>query len=329
MTTKRAPSPRYRTDDPAPAIQLQQDDLSILWHVFCNRVIDAKSIYGLFPNRTDQVLSRRLNRLRKGPDPFLHRLPQALNRLRFRQGSDPQVYAIANQGARALRAYRGVAVPAERWTQKNRELQPTTIAHDLAVSRFMARLWRDATMAGEGTRLLYQEEFEDRGQALTRRGLKNTLRTRIVNWPGGVQEQGTAPDRIFSLVAGGRRQYFFLEIDEGTETIVPGEHRLRQPSFWRNTSLLRKFVIYASAFETKAHVQAFNIPVFRVLTVTTSASRAEAMREACRTHLKHVRPGLLLFADWNSIGAHNGSVLQFPFRDTAEREILLQQAPTA
>ena len=112
-------------------------------------------------------------------------------------------------------------------------------------------------------------------------------------------------------------------MDEGTETVVPGETRLREPSFWRDTSLLRKFVIYASAFETKAHVAAFNIPVFRVLTVTTKPGRAEAMREACRVHLNHVRPGLFLFADWQSLNAHRDSLLRFPLVDTVERTIKL------
>lgn len=330
MARLRAPSPRYRTDDLEPVIRLQEDDLELLWHVYCNRVIDAQSIYLLFPNRSAQGLSRRLNKLRKGPAPFLHRLAQAPNRLAQRNGSDPQAYALARRGADALRLHRGVDIPPQRWTQKNRELRPSTIQHDLAASRFVARLRRNAMDAGEGVELRYQQELEGkaRGQVGSRGGLKNTLRTKIVRWPGGAGEQGTAPDRIFELTADGRRQYFLLELDAGTETIVPGAHRLRSPSFWRDTSLLRKFVVYASAFETKAHIATFDIPVFRVLTVTTNPSRAAAMREACRTHLTHVRPGLFLFADWNSIGAHDGSVLQFPFRDAAEREITLQQAPT-
>jgi len=167
MATLRAPSPRFRTDDPAPVIHLQADDIEILWHVFCNRVIDAKSIYLLFPNRSEQVISRRLNRLRKGPRPYLNRLPQAMNRLQLRQGSDPQVYAIATLGAQALRLHRGVDLPEHRWAQKNRELRPSTIQHDLATSRFMARLRRDAILAGDSARMLYQQEFDAPPQGST------------------------------------------------------------------------------------------------------------------------------------------------------------------
>lgn len=321
MTQLRAPSPRYRSDDPEPTIRLQEDDVEILWHVYCNRVIDAQSIYGLFPNRSTQGLSRRLNKLRKGTSPFLQRLAQAPNRLAQRNGSDPQAYALARRGADALRQHRGVEIPPQRWTQKNRELRPSTIQHDLAASRFMAQLRRDAA-AMDGVELRYQQEIEGKlsGRVNARGGLKNTLRTRIVRWPGGAGEQGTAPDRIFELVANGRRQYFFLELDAGTETIAPSERRIKAPSFWRDTSLLRKFVIYASAFENQAHKEVFDIPTFRVLTVTTVPGRAKAMQQACATHLKNIRPGLFLFTDWERIREHDGPTLSMPFTNAAGRD---------
>ena len=110
-------------------------------------------------------------------------------------------------------------------------------------------------------------------------------------------------------------------MDEGTETIVPGEARMREPSFWRDTSLLRKFVIYASAFETKAHTAAFGIPVFRVLTVTTTPGRAEAMQYDCKTHLPHIRPGLLLFTDWQTIAAESDGLLDVGFLDHTGKRI--------
>lgn len=322
MARQRTPSPRYRTDDPEPVIRLQEDDLEILWHVYCNRVLDAQSIYGLFPNRSTQGLSRRLNKLRKGPAPFLQRLAQAPNRLAQRNGSDPQAYALARRGADALRQHRGVEIPPQRWTQKNRELRPSTIQHDLAASRFMAQLHRDAA-AMDGVELRYQQEIPGKlsGRVNARGGLKNTLRSRIVRWPGGAGEQGTAPDRIFELTAGGRRQYFFLELDAGTETIAPGAHRLRSASFWRDTSVLRKLVVYASAFETKAHQEQFDIPVFRVLFVTTTPARMEAMQAACQEYLPRVRPGLFLFGHRD--GVEETGPASYPFEDHQGREVWL------
>lgn len=327
MVTHRAASPRFRSDEPQPVVQLQGDDIEILWHVFCNRVIDSKSIYMLLSNRSEQGLSRRLNQLRKGPRPFLNRLPQAMNRLQERSGSDPFAYALATHGAQALRLHRGIDLPEHHWAQKNRELKPGTIHHELATSRFMARLWRDIAAEGGDARVLYQQEFLLPSQpngATPRGGLKNVLRTKITNWHGYREVQGTAPDRIFATVVGGRRQYFFLEMDEGTETIVPGKARLHEPSFWRDTSLLRKFVIYASAFETRAHQEVFGLPVFRVLTVTTKSGRVAAMQEACRQHLGQVSPGLFLFTHWEALADHQGSLASFPFRDSSDRNICLK-----
>ena len=173
----------------------------------------------------------------------------------------------------------------------------------------MAQLYRDTLEAGEGVRLIYQPEFETQPKTTSRGGLQNTLRTKINNWHGYRGEEGTAPDRIFAITANGKRQYFFLEMDAGTETIAPSERRIKAPSFWRDTSLLRKFVIYASAFENQAHQEVFDIPVFRVLTITTTPGRAEAMQEACAAHLKNIRPGLFLFTDWQSVREHEGSLM--------------------
>jgi hypothetical protein len=250
-----------------------------------------------------------------------------MNRLQERSGSDPLAYALATHGAQALRLHRGIDLPEHHWAQKNRELKPGTIHHELATSRFMARLWRDIAAEGGDARVLYQQEFlkPTRANGVAQRGgLKNVLRTKITNWHGYREVQGTAPDRIFAIVLGGRRHYFFLEMDEGTETIVPGKARLHDPSFWRDTSLLRKFVIYASAFETKAHQDTFGIPVFRVLTITTKPGRVAAMQEACRAHLGHIAPGLFLFADWDSLRTNDGSLVEFKLKDSADRTTVLK-----
>lgn len=327
MSKQRAASPRFRTDDPTPIIALQPDDLKILWHVYCNRVLDAKSLYSLFPNRSAQVISRRLNLLRKGSDPYLQRLAVPSNRVRLRTGSEPMVYAIANRGAAAIKHHYGLDLRVTRWRAKNDALKVNTIQHELAISRFMVRAWRDAEQGSEDLKLIYQPELmaklmPERQQS---RGLSNTLRTRIINWPGNPGEQGTAPDQIFGYEAGGRIHYIFLEIDEGTETIVPGKSRLHLPSFWRDTSLLRKFVIYASAFETKAHADAFNIPVFRVLTVTKSADRVASMQAAILQFLPRARAGLFLFTDWQALSNENQNLFSFSFYDTRRHEVFLRR----
>lgn len=301
MATRRAPSPRFRDDDDAVPLRLQPDDLEILWNVYCNRVIDSKSLQLLFPNRSPQVISRRLNRLRKGTEPYLRRLPQAQNRLFARSGSDPFAYALANRGAEALRALRGVDIPPQRWTQKNRELRPSMIDHGLATSRFLAQLRAALAIEGSGRRLHYQDEFD----WLPKRsnptgGLRNTIRTKIVDWHGYTGEEGTAPDAIFAIsrpAENGQLKYayFFLEVDRGTETIVPGEKRMSAASFWRSSSVLRKYVVYASIYKNRTHESTLGIPVFRVLASVPSVSRMKGIQDACRSHLPHVKPGQFIF----------------------------------
>lgn len=80
-------------------------------------------------------------------------------------------------------------------------------------------------------------------------------------------------------------------------------------------------MIYASAFETKAHVAAFGIPVFRVLTVTTTPARSEAMQHACKTHLPHIRPGLLLFTDWQTVASQSDGLLENVLLDHMGRNV--------
>ena len=321
MTQKRAPSPRYRTDDATPVIQPTADDLRYLWHVYCNRIIDSHSIAATHPERPKLNITRRLNKLRKGSEPFLHRIPYISDRVRNQPGSEPMVYALANRGAQVLDKHRqDVSIPHHRWAARNDALKATTIEHELATSRIMGRLAGGASLAGADVRLLYQEEFEQKIRDKRRkvRGIKNTLHATIENWHGYRGQQGTAPDRIFAVDADGQRRYVFLEIDQETETIVP--EKLNGPNFWKNSSLLRKFVIYHDAFEQKAHRDQFGFDVFQILTMTTTASHAKTMREAIATHIPTARDGLFLFGDWETFNRWEGNPLAFPWLTVKGRE---------
>ena len=320
MATKRAPSPRYSSNLPAPNVELQPDDLQLFWHLYCNRVMDAKSIYRLFPNRSQQKLSRRLNALRK-EDAYISRLPQANTRAILRQGSDPLVYALSGGGAKALAAERKISIPLTRWKSKNLALTTNTIQHEIHASRFMAEVHRCAAMSGGDMSFHHSHEFMQIEP--TNRGLPNVLRTQINGWKGHRVTEGTAPDRIFSIVAGGRKQFFFVEMDEGTETIAPGTSKISQASFWRSTSLLRKFAIYTSAFETKAHQACFDIPVFRVITVTTSRERIRNMQDSIKQHLPNARNGLFLFTHREAVEGSDKGSIPLVFQDTETGSVAL------
>ncbi len=307
MTTRRAPSPRFRRPAERPNVQLTPDDDAILFHVFRHRLIDAHMLRALFPARSAQGLTRRLNLLRKAG--YLERPPQQMERLRDGGGSHPLVYALDRFGAERLRDTYGTDVQSNRWRQKNAEIRGRSIQHGLATTRFMVGLEVAARECGAVT-IVHSDQIAvvRAGTTGTLAGLPQTLRSRV-EWYGYRGEEGTAPDRLFALEHHDRpaeknRQYIMLEIDQGTETIVPNERKLRQRSFFRDSSVLRKYVIYAAAFNSGAHRERFPIETFRVLTMTTSPGRAKQMQAAYQKYLTagplNVRPGFLLFTDWQS-----------------------------
>lgn len=102
---------------------------------------------------------------------------------------------------------------------------------------------------------------------------------------------GVVPDQVFALEdSAGDRVVFFLEADRGT---MPVRRRgLAQSSF------VRKLLAYEETWAQKIHRTRFEIPRFRVLTVTNSAARVQTLVEACRD-LEKGR-GLFLFSDAQS-----------------------------
>lgn len=326
MTTAGARYSRYRRSGTPPNVQLTEDDIEILWQVFRNRVLDTRAIFTLLPTRSEQVIRRRLKLMFDAQ--FLDRLGQANTRLHEKRGSFPEAYALAREGARVLRDRFGADIPIERWTQKNRELRSRSIHHMLETSRFMVAMEAATRQVPDARLIHFDQILAEQGRLPSSRpsGQRLTIRTEV-RWHGYREVEGTAPDQIFAVAVGGQRQYLFLEIDRGTETIEPNARKLRSKSFWRDTSLLRKFIIYAQAFAARAHEEQFGIPVFRVLTVTTAPERVGIMREACARHLvegeARAKPGLFLFTDWQSIAAHDGSLLDLPIRNALGREIVI------
>lgn len=307
MSEIRCSRPRFKRTGDRPNIQITDDDDQILFHVFRHRVIDSAMIYALFPDRSAQKLSRRLQALWQAG--YLDRPTQQLERIRTGGGSAPLVYTLDRYGAQRLRDLHGVDTNPIRWRQKNREIRGRSIQHALATTRFMVSLELAARAHGSVS-LLHTDDvlaLFSRSETV-QPGARLTLRAAI-NWHGHYGEEGTAPDRLFGLQydereEGKNRQFILLEIDQGTETIEPGDHRVSSKSFFRDTSILRKMVVYASAFKQKTHQQRFGFRAFRVLTVTTNRARVEQMQATYRKHFSagrdSVNPGLFLFTDWTS-----------------------------
>jgi hypothetical protein len=310
-------APRFRPADEPPPIQLTDDDIAILWHVYRHRLIDSEAIYSLFPNRSRQQLSRRLGAMFHAR--YLGRPPQQIEHFAAGGGSKPFVYALEREGARVLRDRFGVPVKIERWLQKNKEVQQRNIKHTLATTRFMVALETACRARGNVRLIPFDELLATYAPAQTKKlPYPDVIRAPIA-WNGHSGGEGTRPDRIFGLEyrdrpAGKNRTFFYLEIDEGHETVEPGERQRKAPSFFRRSSILRKLVVYAFAHRAHMHEKHFGFgAAARILTVTTTRARIESMRETYRRHLMpepmRIQPGLFLFTHQRALYDHQADLL--------------------
>lgn len=298
---------RYERTKERPSISLTDDDDAILLHVYRHRLIDANQLRQLFPNRSAQKLGRRLTDLYDAG--YIER-PQ-LQRERPRRpggGSWPEVYALDRLGAERVRsAERPVSVKG--WKQKNERIRGASIAHTVNTTQFMVDV-ECATREEGHVGFIHGEDIPRRDRkAVGSLPTSAQAITADIAWNGLRGREGTAPDRVLGLhypqnPEGKQFAYFFLEIDQGTEVIEPLGRKLRSSAFFRDTSLLRKFVVYASAYQQKSYQRQFEMRSFRVLTVTTNRGRAERMQETVMRHFTEselrVPPGLFLFTDWET-----------------------------
>jgi hypothetical protein len=309
MTERKPTLPRFRrTSDQAEnarqGFRLTEDDIAILWHVYRNRLIDSDDIYRLLPHRSKQQLSRRLNAMFR--DRFLGRPPEQLRLVEPGTGSRHIVYGLDKEGARILRDRFGTRVPIYHWVQKNNEIGKRNIAHTLSTTRFMVDLELAARKRSDIRIIPFDELLQHHAPARTREKHEPDRWRAPVNWKGQSGEEGTQPDQIFALEYlhkphGQNRVYFYLEIDQGNETVTPGEKQQCSRAFFRSSSILRKMVVYGFSHREKLHERLFGFTAApRVLTVTTSKVRAASMREAYVNHIQPkplmVQPGLFLFA---------------------------------
>ncbi|MGR8949129.1 MAG: replication-relaxation family protein [Gammaproteobacteria bacterium] len=315
MATVRASAPRFRRYDLERNTFLTDDDRKILEHVYRHRLIDAQSIYSLFPNRSQQQFSRRLHALFH--EGYLSRPPQQLIRHERIKGSRPLVYALDRKGAREVSAQTGKRVSTFNWLQKNRNIKWWNIEHMLSTTQFMVQLEVAIKFRDDLSLIRLDEILAVYAPESTRRSAQPERFRTPVTFRTYSGEEGIAPDRIFGIRSGDQESFFFLEIDEGTETIEPSTRRQRPSLFFRQSSILKKFVTYANAHAERAHQKHFGIPSFRILTVTTTPRRAGNMAEVCGRHIGSgalaVRPGFFLFSDRETLKGCASDALNAPY----------------
>jgi hypothetical protein len=144
------------------------------------------------------------------------------------------------------------------------------------------------------------------------------LKTRIdwpVRLPGNSQlttltiPVSTQPDGYFAHQQTAQPKFFFLESDEGTETILPGRNLRQSLHLFRETSLLQKYLIYIAAYRRRAHLKQLGITSFAVITVTTTPRRVGQIIERLAPHLApfKIHPNFLLFTDRETLARYDNN----------------------
>ena len=123
----------------------------------------------------------------------------------------------------------------------------------------------------------------------SKKGIPLTLRT-VIDWPVKLPGQSklttlsipvsTQPDDYFAHQQVGKKlKPFFIEHDEGTETILPSLANQQRPDFFSSTSLLQKLLIYLAYWRAYRHVSELGIQSFEVIIKTRTPERADRIIE--------------------------------------------------
>lgn len=318
----RTPHFKYKRPKEAPTVAITPDDDRLLLEVYRHDIIDAKTVFALLAPRSEDRIRRRLRRLFDAG--FLQRLGQREQIFVPGGGSLPVAYSLGPRGARRMREAYGLKTKPDRYRGRDTSLSAQFIEHALEQTRFLVHA-RQAVSARPDIEFLYPDEIYSRyaPEILERPSLPSVV-SAPVSWHGYGETEGTIPDGFFmlrymELPEGENRRAIFLEIDRGTETIDVNERKQKTLKFWKDTSLLRKFVVYSYAFKRRMHQQQFGIPTFQVLTVTTNRERVGKMQEMYQKRLgprpHSIAPNRFLFTDFETLAQHGGNILSAPLED--------------
>lgn len=264
--------PRFKRTAPTQPIQLTPRDGDIIQIIHRHRFLRSSHITKLLGGSEQQIIRRLQLLFHHG---YLER-PRAQLKYFGPGGSQPIAYGLGRKGGAWLRRQGRIAY-GYLWSEKNHDIGRVYLNHTLLVADIMVAV--ELACRQRGIRLLYE----------------NDLSSQPFHWwvrlVGGMK-LGVMPDRVFAIeytdaTSQTRYSYFFLEADRGTMPVI--RNGLAQTSFFR------KLLAYEATWANKVHKRHLGIHNFRVLTVTTIATRVQSLLNAC-SQLKRGH-GLFLFAD--------------------------------
>ena len=303
--------PRFRRAAEPPAFRMTQGDIAIVREIARHRFLRSTQIARLVGRSLDRTNDRLHLLFHAG---YLDRPRAQLDRFPT-DGSSHMVYAIANGGARLLKAIDGAASSHLDWSRKNKKSGRQFIEHQLEIIDFHVAL-RQATADRKDVALIDPDEIVAAFPSATR-AERNPLKLKVRLSDGGRQRDfGLIPDLVCGLkFPDGSRRCFMVEIDRGTMPITR-----RDTS---ETSFELKMRAYLAAHAANQHERSYGWKAFRVLTVTTDERRVQSMMQALRKLPIPRSPGaaLFLFATRDQIS--RATPLKLQWRDGNGRPVSL------
>ncbi len=321
-TTNRSGHQKYvRQDNPAN-IALTDDDDLILLETYRHDLLDSAMIYSLLHHRAPDRLRRRLNGLFQ--QQYLQRLGQLEQEFKPGGGSYPIAVTLGKEGVKRMRQKYKLPLKYNRYRDRDKKLSVTGVKHKLEQARVLLQL-RASADRREHIEFLYPDEYYKRyaPHILELPALPSKVAARV-NWHGHSEIEGTRDDGKAILIyhdrpEGKNKRCIFLERDQETETVTPSERKQKTMSFWRDSSWLRKAVVYGFAHNKKVFQSDFGFPKAHVLTVTKSKQHVQTMQEAYRKYVGprpvSTKAWVFMFTDDETIAAHDGDILSVPFED--------------
>lgn len=294
MATRPA-RPRFRRCRAAerPRFVLTEGDVDLLAAIGRHGVLTSEQLERVFPDRSAQVLRRRLQYLFHGGYAARPRSQIQVPAHLEPGAGRPMFYTLARKGAALLAQKRGLSLRGYAADATLGSLQ-----HERLVSEFCLRFEQSCAPS---RCLIYPDDLLRVAPAhRDRAGVRWKVKPL---WKGSVRTLYVRPDRIFAAVdlslpeekAG---KFCFLEVDRGTR---PLERR-----HLSQTSNFRKFLAYSESYKTRKHKECFGFPNMRVLFVAKSPARVEGMRLLFQKHTYDLcSQKLFLFTDWPTVQATN------------------------
>ena len=275
--------PRFRRLAEPPAFRLTDGDVAIVREIARHRFLRSTHVAALVGRSLDRTNERLSLLFHAG---YIDRPRAQLDRFPT-DGSAHMVYALANEGARLLRAHDGAAAPRLDLSRKNKSALRPFIEHQLEIVDFYVAL-QCATRNRTDVALIHPEEIMAAFPPATH-AEKNPLKLKVkMSHKGRLEEFGLVPDFLFGLrFSDGSRRCFMVEIDRGTMPVSRSD--------FSQTSFALKMRAYLAAHAAGQHQQSYGWKAFRVLTVTTDQNRIASMADALRQMPTPRGPGASLF----------------------------------